>query len=56
MAFNPKPEYRITSETINVKDFYDYKEDFITRPPYQRKSVWSNKKKQDLLDSLFRRY
>jgi hypothetical protein len=26
------------------------------RPPYQRKSVWSRKKKQSLIDSLFRRY
>ena len=28
----------------------------MTRPPYQRKNVWQRKKKQALLDSLFRRY
>lgn len=34
----------------------EYKEDYIVRPPYQRKNVWSRKKQQALLDSLFRRY
>jgi hypothetical protein len=56
MSFNPKPEYTIVSEKISIKDFHEYKEDFITRPPYQRKAVWSRKKKQALMDSLFRRY
>lgn len=56
MSFNPKPEYTIVNEKINIKDFHEYKEDFITRPPYQRKAVWSRKKKQALMDSLFRRY
>jgi uncharacterized protein with ParB-like and HNH nuclease domain len=31
-------------------------EEFVVRPPYQRKNVWSRKKQQALLDSLFRRY
>ena len=56
MAFNPKQEYLITEDKIRLKDFYDYREDYITRPPYQRKSVWSVKKQQSLFDSLFRRY
>lgn len=56
MAFNPKSEYIITSKEISIKDFFDYKEDFVTRPPYQRKVVWNRKKKQALMDSLFRRY
>jgi uncharacterized protein DUF262/HNH endonuclease len=56
MAFNPKQEYLITEDKIRLKDFFDYKEDYITRPPYQRKSVWSVKKQQSLFDSLFRRY
>ncbi|MGH9931849.1 MAG: DUF262 domain-containing protein [Pyrinomonadaceae bacterium] len=54
--FNPKPEYEIVYDSIPVKDFKDYWEEFVVRPPYQRKSVWSRKKKQKLLDSLFRRY
>lgn len=29
---------------------------YVTRPPYQRKSVWAKSKKQSLMDSLFRRY
>ena len=56
MAFNPKSEYTIVSTDISIKDFFDYKEDYVTRPPYQRKAVWSKKKKQSLMDSLFRRY
>jgi len=56
MGFNPRPKYKIAPDKINIKDFHDYKEDFITRPPYQRKSVWNRKKKQSLMDSLFRRY
>jgi len=56
MPFNPKPEYTISPKLFHVFDFYEYMDDFVTRPPYQRKSVWSTKKKQALLDSLFRRY
>lgn len=48
--------YLIIEDKIHLRDFYDYKEDYITRPPYQRKSVWSVKKQQSLFDSLFRRY
>ena len=54
--FNPKTEYTITPKTINIEDFHKYSEEFVVRPPYQRKNVWSRKKQQDLLDSLFRRY
>jgi hypothetical protein len=56
MPFNPKPEYTIVPTEISIKDFHDYKEDYVTRPPYQRKVVWSKAKKQSLMDSLFRRY
>ena len=56
MPFNPKSEYTIVPTEFGIKDFHEYKEDFVTRPPYQRKSVWSKGKKQSLMDSLFRRY
>ncbi len=56
MSFNPKQEYLITEDKIHLKDFFDYREDYITRPAYQRKSVWAVKKQQSLFDSLFRRY
>lgn len=56
MAFNPKQEYLITEDKIRLKDFFDYKEDYIIRPAYQRKSVWAVKKQQSLFDSLFRRF
>lgn len=56
MSFNPKPEYTIISSETPIKDFYDYKGEYVTRPPYQRKAVWSKLKKQSLMDSLFRRF
>ncbi len=54
--FNPKPLYEVVQDALPIRDFKDYWEEFVVRPPYQRKSVWSKKKKQALLDSLFRRY
>ena len=54
--FNPETEYDVVPDKIDISDFWKYQEDFVVRPPYQRKSVWSNKKQQALLDSLFRRY
>lgn len=56
MAFNPKQEYQVLPDNIGLRDFHEYSEDYITRPPYQRKSVWSVKKQQGLFDSFFRRY
>ena len=56
MTFSPKEDYIITQEPIRISDFRDYSDAFVTRPPYQRKTVWSNKKKQALMDSLLRRY
>ena len=56
MSFNPKSEYTIVPTEFGIKDFHEYMEDYITRPPYQRKAVWSKSKKQALMDSLFRRY
>jgi hypothetical protein len=56
MAFNPKPGYLIIEDKIPINDFHEYRDDYITRPPYQRKSVWSVKKQQSLFDSLFRRF
>lgn len=56
MAFNPKQEYVITEDKIRLKDFHEYKDYYVTRPPYQRKSVWSVKKQQSLIDSIFRRF
>jgi hypothetical protein len=43
-------------DNIPVQDFLDYWEEFVVRPPYQRKTVGNRKKQQALLDSLFRRY
>ena len=54
--FNPGTDYTVRPEIIAVEDFHKYAEDYVIRPPYQRKTVWSRQKQQALLDSLFRRY
>jgi 5-methylcytosine-specific restriction endonuclease McrA len=54
--FKPECEYTVHPRTINIKDFSDFAEDYVVRPPYQRKNVWSSKKQRALLDSLFRGY
>ena len=56
MAFNPRSEYTIVPTAFSIEDFHKYQDDFVTRPPYQRKVVWSKAKKQSLMDSLFRGY
>jgi len=56
MAFNPRSEYTIISKEFAIDEFHRYKDEFVTRPPYQRKAVWPKSKKQSLMDSLFRRY
>ena len=54
--FDPPTSYDVIPSYIKLEEFHKYPEDYVVRPPYQRKSVWSRKKKQALLDSLFRRY
>jgi len=55
--YEPKLEYDvIPGKSFPIKDFFDYEEDFVIRPPYQRKNVWDISRKEALLDSLFRRY
>ena len=54
--FNPKMKYDIIQKDFPIRDFHEFKEEFVVRPPYQRKNVWSKRKQQDLLDSLFRRF
>lgn len=54
--FSPKSEYDVVSDSLDIKEFSEFSEEFVKRPPYQRKTVWGRKKQQSLLDSLFRRY
>jgi len=37
--FNPKTEYDIVVKSFPIRDFHDYAEEFVVRPPYQRKNV-----------------
>ena len=54
--FDPPTRYDVIPSYIKLEDSHKYPEDYVVRPPYQRKNVWTRKKKQALLDSLFRRY
>ena len=54
--FDPPKSYDVIPDYIKLEDFHKYPEEYVVRPPYQRKNVWTRKKKQALLDSLFRRY
>lgn len=54
--FEPEPAYTVIFDTIPITDFSNYAEEFVVRPPYQRKAVWGRQKRQALLDSLFRRF
>jgi hypothetical protein len=38
--FNPQTEYDVYQDKIDIRDFHNYPENFVVRPPYQRKSVW----------------
>lgn len=54
--FNPQTEYEVSDKSISIRDFHAYRDDYVVRSPYQRKTVWTKKKQHALLDSLFRRY
>jgi hypothetical protein len=41
---------------FTLKEIYQKTNLFITRPPYQRKGVWTNQMKEALITSLFRRH
>lgn len=56
MTFDPKSKYQVVPETLSLRDFSAYEEEFVVRPPYQRKTVWPRQRQQALLDSIFRRY
>lgn len=56
MAYNPETRYGIERIQIPVREFHEYADEYVIRPPYQREIVWNTKQRQDLLDSLFRRY
>ena len=48
--------YSKEPKTIPLLDFHKNTELFITRPPYQRKSVWTAQMKEALIESIFRRF
>ena len=53
-----EPEKKYSTDTYQVKliDLDRYANEYVMRPPYQRKTVWSRKQQQQLIDSIFKRY
>lgn len=54
--YSPSTKYDIVPQIVHLRAFYAYPEEYVVRPPYQRKTVWNRSRKQGLLDSLFRGY
>ena len=48
--------YSKEPKTFSLKDFHENQGLFISRPPYQRKNVWTNQQKESLIESFFRRH
>ena len=49
--FSPKPDYYITSKPTHIKDFFEYAEAYVVRPPYQRKNVWTKEYVPPIVES-----
>ena len=56
MPYQPKELYIPQTTQIQVARFHHYADAYVLRPPYQRKTVWTPKQKQQLIDTLFRGY
>ena len=56
VMFKKPQEYLVISQVTPMIDFHNRKGLYVTRPPYQRKVVWSTAKQKALLDSIFRGY
>ena len=55
--FSPPKEYDYKTQNIALKEFHDFKEQFILRPPYQRKAnIWPEAKRLSFMDSICRGY
>ncbi|WP_273737216.1 hypothetical protein [Natrinema soli] len=50
LSFDPKTKYNFISSEFRITEFSDYSEEFVARPPYQRKNVWSPQKQNIRLD------
>lgn len=54
--FRIDEKYIVKPVPTRIYDFHDRKKLYVTRPPYQRKAVWSTANQRALLDSIFRGY
>jgi hypothetical protein len=56
MSLIVEQPYGKQPQSFTLKYIYEHQDLFITRPPYQRKTVWPNQTKEALIESLFRRH
>ena len=58
MAFISEKKYKINEKRIPLVEFVNPETEslYILQPPYQRKPVWDDQQRQDLMDSLVRHY
>ena len=53
MGFDLRSKLEIIQKDISIELLHKYSDDYLARPPYQRKNVWKPAKQQQLLVSLF---
>ena len=47
--FDPQTEYDVNYESFPIRDFHDYKEEFVVRPPVPAKELTSRAAKEGFL-------
>lgn len=54
MAIHVPDRLNPSDEDWDIYKYYNDREYFVKRPPYQRKTVWDTEKKRELIDSFIR--
>lgn len=49
-----EPPFNKKNESRNIYYFHEHAHQYVKRPPYQRKTVWEDKKKSKLIESFLR--
>jgi len=56
VLFRVKEPYLVEEKPVRLVEFHRKGHLYVKRPPYQRKTVWSDQKQMALIDSFFRQY
>ena len=54
--YQPEKQYIPQPGQVKLIDLYRYADEYVMRPPYQRKTVWKKQQQQQLIDSIFKGY